>query len=285
MGVCMLDMSSRPPDTERDEPLLLRERAPRALTHAFVDFDGTVSLLRSGWWLAMVDVALDAWDPEEDMRSQHRDRFIHEVLILNGKPPAFQLARLAELIQSEHGDVLNSSTMEDVFRERLGKQVVERMESLSQRSTDPKSYLVHEVYQFLNHLSALGITLHLVTGTDQHLVEKELRALSVDHFFGPRVNGPGSRARDFSKQAVFHEIMEREDLKPSEVLVVGDGFVEIDIAAGLGMPSIGIACDESRNGSGRLDQQRVDLLKKAQADIIVADFEHALPHVKELHLP
>ncbi len=257
-------------------PLIRVRQSPRRITHAFIDFDGTVSLLRTGWWRIMADVALEQFHEEEAIREANRSRFTDEILKLNGKPPAIQIQRLADMMLDEDGLETSASDMTATFHERLTRELEDRKRGLIEASIPADSFLVHGVTGFLNHLSRNNVQLHLVTGTEQSLAAHELTILGLDGLFGDSVHGPSAEAISFSKQTVFERLMQEHILTPGEVLVVGDGFVEMALAAERGMPCFGIACLESENGSGKVEPDRVRHLTEARADVILPDFRDAI---------
>src|SRR5438552_758379 len=81
---------------------------------------------------------------------------------------------------------------------------------------------------FVKALRERGMTMYLASGTATQYVLDEAAALQVDHFFGSRIYAAVDRYQDFSKQMVIERILRENDLHGPELLVIGDGYVEIE---------------------------------------------------------
>ena len=125
----------------------------------------------------------------------------------------------------------------------------------------------------LQTLSACGVKLYLASGTDLVYVEKEAQALGVTQFFGDHIYGAVGDAEDDSKEMVIQRILARNHLQGSELLVVGDGPVEIRAARAAGAVALGLAADEEQRSG--LDERKRRRLLQAGADMVVTDFAHA----------
>jgi phosphoglycolate phosphatase-like HAD superfamily hydrolase len=129
---------------------------------------------------------------------------------------------------------------------------------------------------FLERLQDAGVALYLASGSDYVYVVEEAAALGVagfvgDEVYGARDAGPND-APPMTKGDVIARILADHDLHGEELLVVGDGPVEIRQGKARGAVALGIAADEAaRQG---LDPRKRERLLNAGADLIVTDFTH-----------
>jgi hypothetical protein len=114
------------------------------------------------------------------------------------------------------------------------------------------------------------VTLYLASGTDHIYVQEEAGALGVDTYFGEHIYGARDDSTFQSKEQIIQRIMDEHNLKGEELLVVGDGPVEIRNAKSRAALALGVAADEVRR-QGLAPRKRERLLA-AGADLIVTDF-------------
>jgi phosphoglycolate phosphatase-like HAD superfamily hydrolase len=94
----------------------------------------------------------------------------------------------------------------------------------------------------------------------------------VVHYFSDVRGATGSFA-DYNKEKVLQELMAAHKLEGGQVLVVGDGPVEIKVAAAHACVALGVACDESQGECW--DPAKRERLVAAGADLLVPDFSRA----------
>jgi phosphoglycolate phosphatase-like HAD superfamily hydrolase len=123
---------------------------------------------------------------------------------------------------------------------------------------------------FLDALRERSVTLYLASGTDLQYVQDEAEALQVAQFFTPHIYAALDKHQDFSKQMIIERILRENDLHGPELLVVGDGYVEIENGKAAGGFSLGVASDEANPGG--LDEWKRTRLLSAGADAIVRDY-------------
>jgi len=102
---------------------------------------------------------------------------------------------------------------------------------------------------FLQELAERGVSLYLASGTDQVYVQREAEMLGVTEFFKEGVYGAKGDSEEDSKEKVIQRILAEHHLAGAELLVTGDGPVEIQLRAAGGAVALGLAADEER-GSG-----------------------------------
>jgi phosphoglycolate phosphatase-like HAD superfamily hydrolase len=103
-------------------------------------------------------------------------------------------------------------------------------------------------------------------------VLEEAEALDVASFFEGRIYGAMEDTEDYSKERIIERILSSHDLAGEELLVVGDGPVEIRHAREHGALALGVAVDEARRQG--LSPRKRERLLAAGADLIVTDFLH-----------
>jgi phosphoglycolate phosphatase len=257
---------------------IVRPDFPRGLYRvALWDFDGTLSLYRGGWQQVMVEMmvgelaACGSGEPAEQLASLASEW----VVALNGKPTIHQMTRLAEEITHRGGSPRDPQHYCAVYQERLLAVVDQRMASVERGEQQPLDHGVAGVEPMLALLAERGVTLVLASGTEYDYVFRELTALGLAPFFGPRVYAPRGHDREFSKRGVIERVL-RETQIPGEKLVsFGDGVVETAEVKRIGGCAVGVASDEQGRAQIDLDKRRQ--LIAAGADVIVPNFvEHAL---------
>nr|NIM06611.1 hypothetical protein [Armatimonadota bacterium]NIM24433.1 hypothetical protein [Armatimonadota bacterium]NIM68304.1 hypothetical protein [Armatimonadota bacterium]NIM76708.1 hypothetical protein [Armatimonadota bacterium]NIN06507.1 hypothetical protein [Armatimonadota bacterium] len=84
------------------------------------------------------------------------------------------------------------------------------------------------------------------------------------------IAGAPEGTTDCSKEAVLRRLIEEAGLSGPEVVVIGDGRVEIALGREMGTLTLGIATDEVRRQG--VNPAKFVRLKKAGAHAIVGDF-------------
>jgi phosphoglycolate phosphatase-like HAD superfamily hydrolase len=96
-------------------------------------------------------------------------------------------------------------------------------------------------------------------------------------YFSGGVFGALDESEAHSKDRVIQELLDQNLLSAGspadELLVVGDGTVEIREAASRGALALGVASDEVRRSGW--NEHKVPRLVAAGADLLVADFQQA----------
>jgi phosphoglycolate phosphatase-like HAD superfamily hydrolase len=156
------------------------------------------------------------------------------------------------------------------YLRRLWERIEHRVAGLRSGEIEPDSLLLRGSQAFLTALRDRGVALFLASGTDLQYVLDEAAALQVAEFFGPRIYGALDDYKAFSKQQVIDRILAENELAGPELLVVGDGYVEIENGKAVGGFALGVASDEANPGG--LDEWKRERLLRAGADAIVRDF-------------
>jgi len=248
------------------------------IRHALFDFDGTLSLLRAGWPRVMVPMMVEALgaapraEPPAELEALVRELVEQS----SGRQTIFQIIWLAEAVAARGGRALDPLEYKREYLRRLDAHIAGRLRALESGSAAPGEFLVPGAAEFLAELGARGVTLYAASGTDEPDVRREARLLGLDQFFGGRIWGAAEDAAAVAagavvehKQQVVAGIIARNRLAGPELLVVGDGFVEIETVKAAGGVAVGVASSEE--AIGRLDARKRERLLAAGADLIVPD--------------
>ena len=91
---------------------------------------------------------------------------------------------------------------------------------------------------FLDRLSKKNLTMYIFSGTDRDDVRNEARLVGAAPYF-QEIWGALRTYKDYNKEMVLKDIIAKNDLHGAEVLIVGDGPVEIRNAKENGCVSVG----------------------------------------------
>lgn len=256
-------------------PELIR---PLELTHrprlAVIDFDGTLSLIRSGWVEIMVDLMVTELQPLPGTKESDADLTAYVtdfVLNLNGRPTIYQMDYFVEEATRRGGQPLSAETYKQRFLDGLFAKSNRRIAALEASQVTTDDLLVPGTRAMLDDLQARGLHLTLASGTAVTHVRHEAALLGIDHYFEGRIFGPGDTPREFSKLAVMQQMLIETGATGAELLGFGDGFVEIENVKQLGGVAVGVASDEEHR-SGRVEDWKRTRLIQAGADAIVPDY-------------
>jgi phosphoglycolate phosphatase-like HAD superfamily hydrolase len=138
---------------------------------------------------------------------------------------------------------------------------------------DPEKYLVKGSVSLLERLAREGFFLYCASGTDEVNVLDEARLLGLDKYFGRHIYGAHAYMTECSKEMVIRDIIAENGLTGEELVSFGDGFVEIELVAGIGGYTFGVATDEVRQKG--VNAHKRGRLLEAGADVIIPDFGDA----------
>lgn len=244
---------------------------PRGPFHfALFDFDGTLSLIREGWVDVMVPYFVEELAKTPNCEPGVESVVREFVATLTGKQTIYQCFQLQEEVRKRGGTPREALEYKHEYLRRLNARIAHRLTGLEAGTIKPDELLMPGSRAFLKALQANGLTLYLASGTDTAFVNAEARALKVDEFFGRHIYAALDRYQDFSKQMIIDKILRENNLSGPELLVVGDGYVEIQNSKGVGGYALGVASDEAH--PGKIDSWKRQRLIGAAADAIVPDY-------------
>ncbi len=243
-----------------------------SVRHALFDFDGTLSVLRQGWEPVMELVMLAAISPDKPPSTEIVADVRNFIDRSTGILTIHQMRWLVEAVQ-RYGltqDVRTANEYKQSYLQALMVSVSRRLERLEQGRAIPEEYLVAGSAEFLRGLAERGVKLYVASGSDHPDVVREARALGIAGYFTGGIFGALDSSEANGKDRIMQAILNEHNLAGKELLVVGDGPVEIVEAQARGAISLGVASDEIA-GCG-WNRQKVERLARAGADLLVADF-------------
>jgi phosphoglycolate phosphatase-like HAD superfamily hydrolase len=235
------------------------------------DFDGTVSLIRSGWMDVMapmmVEMLLDlkTGESEDELRRVVED-FIWR---LTGKQTVYQMIELAEQIRKRGGQPLDPLVYKKMFLDRLNDRIRYRLEELRTGQVSPEKYLVPGTRELVEALRERGLVLYLASGTDQQYMREEARLLDMDRYFDG-VYGALDDYQSFSKKLLIQRLLAAPGVRGEEFLGFGDGYVEVENIKEVGGVAVGVATAEPE--CRVVDEWKRQRLAGVGADFIVPNF-------------
>src|SRR5205807_6851604 len=125
------------------------------------DFDGTLSLVRTGWMQVMVPMMVEilaelkTGETEEELRRVIED-FVWR---LTGKETLYQMIELAEQVKRRGGSPLEPLLYKRRYLDRLSAVIRDRVEGLRSGACPPGRYLVPGSRELLEGLRERGLRL------------------------------------------------------------------------------------------------------------------------------
>lgn len=244
----------------------------RKFSAALFDFDGTISLIRQGWQDVMIPYFVEVLEQTPQAESHEEILRVTRDFVdtLTGKQTIFQCIRLDEEVVKRGGQSVDPLVYKQEYLRRLEERIRDRKAAL-EGGADPAQYRVPGSLELIKALQAKGIKCYLASGTDETDVLYEAKLLGLEGVFEGGIHGARDEMRTCSKELVIRDMLEREGIKPEELISFGDGYVEIELVHNLGGYTVGAATDEER-GFGINDWKR-RRLTAAGADMIIPNFE------------
>lgn len=267
-------------DIELVEPVDFQQFS---IEHVILDHDGTISTLREGWEAVMHPVMLECIcgdqlsqisQKEYDRIAAKARRFIDET---TGIQTIVQMHGLVDMIREEglvpHSEIKTAAEYKALYLNRLMESVDDRIARFEKGERSLEDFTMLGAANFLKTLNSQGIHLYLASGTDEENVKIEANALG----YGSLVSGGifGSKGNEIgdAKRQVIQRILSESQCKGENLLVIGDGPVEIQEGRRAGALCIGIASDEVRRYG--LNPSKRTRLIRAGAHLIIPDFAQA----------
>lgn len=253
---------------------------PRRLRHAIFDHDGTVSTIRQGWEAIMEPMMLQSilGSKRDQIDDATYARVVSTVRAFidrtTGIQTLAQMKGLVGLVQ-EFGFVPTAEIRDEhaykaIFNEELLAMVAGRIRQLESGELVSEDWQIKHARAMLERLRQNGVTLYLASGTDQADTEAEARRLGYAHLFDGGIYGAVGNLQAEAKRDVLRRILETSGVRGDEIIVIGDGPVEIREGRRHGGYAVGIASDEVRRHGLNL-RKRARLIR-AGADIVIGDF-------------
>jgi phosphoglycolate phosphatase-like HAD superfamily hydrolase len=246
-----------------------------SVRYVLFDFDGTVSVLRQGWEPVMETVMLEAIyagkTPSEELIAE-----VHNYIDQStGKLTISQMHWLADKVSAlgMEKHPLSAAAYKKRYLQALMVSVSARLEALETGKASAGDYLIHGSQEFIRGLAEKGAELYIASGSDHIDVVRETNALGISNYFQGGIYGALDVSESNGKERVIQRILDDHHLAGKELLVVGDGPVEIIEGSQRGAITLGVASDEVvRSG---WNDHKIERLTRAGADLLVADFAHS----------
>jgi len=236
------------------------------------DFDGTLSLIRTGWVDVMVPMmveilaGLKTGESEEDLRALVDDF----VARLTGEQTIYQMIELTQQVKQRGGKPLAPLEYKSIYNDRLMQKIQHRREELRQGRVSAEQYLVPGARAFLESMRERGLKLYCASGTDQAYTLEEARLLEIEQYFDGRIYGALDDYKSFSKEILIRKMVSSMECRGEELVGFGDGYVEIKNVKDAGGVAVGVATDEPE--CRVVNQWKRERLVKVGADFIVPNF-------------
>ncbi len=251
---------------------------------AFFDFDGTLSLIRSGWVDVMVPMMVEILlDLKTGETEKELTTIVEEfVWKLTGKETIYQMMEFAEHVKKRGGKALEPLAYKKMYLDLLWVKIRGRVESLQQGKASPEDYLVPGARALLESLKERGLRMYLASGTDEIYMKEEARLLDVSKYFDGGVYGAQDDYKSFSKKILVNRILTQTNVRGEEILGFGDGYVEIEEVKLVGGTAVGVATTEPL--CQEIDSWKRQRLIGVGADFIVPNYL-GLPNMNRLLFP
>ena len=242
------------------------------------DFDGTLSLLREGWEKVMEPVMIEAITGSRDLPIAHLKKIKEKIKRVidqtTGVQTIIQMEGLVDMVREEglvpDKEIKSALEYKKIYNDRILRIVLDRMQEVKSGKKDREDFLIKGSMDFLKALRNKNITLFLASGTDRIDVLREANFLGIDNFFNGGIYGALESYEEYSKEKVIREIIDSNSLKGNELLVIGDGPVEIEKGKENSALTVGVASDE-KFGCG-WNMKKIERLKRSGADLLIPDF-------------
>ncbi len=267
------------------------------ITHAIFDHDGTISTLRQGWESVMEQVMLksilgDRYNTVDESEFERvRERVLEYIDKTTGVQTLVQMEGLVELVREfgyvDEAKIPDSYGYKIVYLKALGEYIRGRIEKFRRGELSIEDLTLKGVVSFLSFLRDRGVRLYLASGTDREDVKREAELLGYGELFEGRIYGATGSILHEPKRMVMKEILRGEILSGSKgrgkrgvfsgsdsglnnIVVFGDGPVEIREGWRMGCYTVGVASDEIRRYGLNLSKRRRVI--EAGADLVIPDF-------------
>jgi phosphoglycolate phosphatase-like HAD superfamily hydrolase len=236
------------------------------------DFDGTISLIRSGWVDVMVPMMVEILLDLRTGESAAQLRAVVEDFIwrLTGKQTMYQMIAFAEEISKRGGVPLDPIQYKKMYLERLHARIAHRLDELRGGHVSPDKYLVPGARALVESLQERRLRLYLASGTDQPYMREEADLLDMSRYFEGRVYGALDDYKSFSKKILIERLIADSKFQGPEFLGFGDGYVEIENIKDVGGVAVGVATAEPECRT--VDQWKRQRLAGVGADFIIPNY-------------
>ncbi len=251
---------------------IVNPKIPRGtVKFAIFDFDGTISLIREGWQQIMIPMMVEILmeTPDREPRSELEKVVRDFVSKTTGKQTIYQMIQLAEEVSRRGGTPREALEYKHRYHDLLMERITHRIEKLKSGKIKPEELTVPGSLGCLREITQRGVKCFLASGTDEVYVLEEAELLGVAGYF-EGIYGALDDYQNFSKKMVIERILRENELKGSELIAFGDGYVEIENTKQAGGLAVGVATNEAERTG--IDEWKRERLIESGADVIMPDF-------------
>jgi phosphoglycolate phosphatase-like HAD superfamily hydrolase len=239
---------------------------------ALFDFDGTLSLIRSGWVDVMVPMMVEIL---ADLHTGESEAELHALVEdyvgrLTGEQTIYQMIELAHQVELRGGKPLEPLAYKRMYHDLLMARIEYRRQDLRRGAVAPDQYLVPGARAFLESLRQRGLKMYAASGTDELYTLEEASLLGVRQYFDGGVFGAQDDYKSFSKEILIRRMISAFECKGDELLGFGDGYVEIKNVKDVGGLAVGVATAEPE--CAVVDEWKRKRLVSVGADYIIPNF-------------
>ena len=247
------------------------------IKHACFDHDGTLSTLREGWIDIMANMMAECilgGKNHEDSRCPTIYKCCLDYINrTKGTQTLVQMGGLIEIIKDfkyiDEKDILSIYEYKDICNDRVRKVVESRISKLNRGELECFDLQIKNACRFLQALGGYEVRLYLFSGNDDKDVQKEVSELRYKHLFHGGVWGSGNINTEI-KHKILCQLVGEQKIPAHEIVVFGDGPIEIRAAKRLGILAVGVASNETRRYG--LNEEKRKTLINVGADIIIPDY-------------
>ncbi len=239
---------------------------------ALFDFDGTLSLVRSGWMDVMVPMMVEILAGLKTGETDTELKAVVEDFVwrLTGKETIYQMIEFAANVEKRGGKALDPLEYKKMYLDLLWERIRGRVEELKSGHVSPEKYMVPGARALLESLRERGLKMYLASGTDEVYMKEEARLIDVAKYFDGGVYGALDDYKSFSKKILVNRILAGTDVRGEEIIGFGDGYVEIEEVKLVGGVAVGVASTEPECIA--VDEWKRQRLIGVGADYIVPNY-------------
>lgn len=247
---------------------------------AIFDHDGTISTMRQGWETVMHTLMVEAITGKAlanldtaKLKIVHNtvDQMIEKT---TGIQTIMQMAQLVELIKEfgyvSAGNIKTPLAYKEEYSRRLAELLQVKYARFGEGIYDVSDLTMKGALPFLTRLREHNVQIFLASGSDYEDVKFETETFGYSHLFNGGIFGSVGDVSNDPKKLVMTNIVKEIHASPDNVVVFGDGPVEIREGKKHGFLTIGIVSDEQQRFGLNLNKR--ERLVLAGADILIPDY-------------
>ena len=215
---------------------------------ALFDFDGTISLIRSGWVDVMVPMMVEIL---LDLKTGRIGSASYATLVqefvwrLTGKETIYQMMEFADHVKRRGGCALDPLEYKKMYLDLLVGQDQRTHRGSGEGRVSPEQYLVPGARALLEALKERGLKMYLASGTDRNLHEGRGAAAGRGALLRRRrVRRAGRLQELLEEDPDSADPFEHRRARRAEIVGFGDGYVEIEEVKLVGGVTVGVATTE-----------------------------------------